>query len=89
MKTLNEIKAEILATNPSRTYSINDEEFEQTEAEFQEAVTKRAQMEFEQLQAIEAKKAEYAIKVSAYEKLGLSQEEIDALLPKKLYGFDE
>lgn len=84
MKTLEQIKADILATNPSRKYIINDEQFEQTEAEFQEAVENRAKMEYEQALAIEALRQERLIKIGAYKKLGLTNEEITALLSLNL-----
>lgn len=80
MKTLEQIKADILATNPSRKYILNDEEFEQTDAEFQEAVENRAKMEYEQALAIEALRQDCRIKIGAYKKLGLTDEEIIALL---------
>ena len=84
MKTLEQIKADILATNPSRKYIINDQEFEQTEAEFQEAVENRAKMEYEQALAIEALRQERLLKIGAYKKLGLTNEEITALLSLNL-----
>lgn len=80
MKTIEQIKAEILASNPSRKYIINDEEFEQTEAEFQEAVQKRAEMEFEQQQHIAAMAETKKAKVTGYQKLGLSDAEIIAIV---------
>jgi len=52
MKTIEQIKADILATNPSHIYEINGEQFEQTDAEFNDAVDKRAEMEYEQLLTI-------------------------------------
>lgn len=84
MKTLEQIKADILASNPSRKYIINDEEFEQTESEFQEAVENRAKMEYEQALAIEALRQERLVKIGAYKKLGLTNEEITALLSLNL-----
>lgn len=80
MKTLEQIKADILAANPSRKYIINDEEFEQTDKEFQEAVENRAKMEYEQALAIEALRQERLVKIGAYKKLGLTNEEITVLL---------
>jgi hypothetical protein len=80
MRTLEQIKTDILASNPSRKYIINGEEFEQTNAEFEEAVEKRAQMEYEQEQHIAALKAIKEAKVSGYQKLGLSDAEIIAIV---------
>ena len=80
MKTIEEIKADILASNPSRTYVLNDETFEQTEEEFQEAVQKRAEMEYEQQVFLAEQKAKKQAKVSGYQKLGMTNEEITAIL---------
>jgi hypothetical protein len=79
MKTIQEIKADILASNPSRKYQINGEEFEQTEQEFNEAVQKRAEMEFAQIKYLEEQKLKLASKVTGYQKLGLSDAEIVAI----------
>lgn len=79
MKSIEEIKAEILASNPSRIYIINGEEFEQTDAEFQDAVQKKAEMVFEQnaiLAETAAKKAAAEAKLAA---LGLSTDDLKAL----------
>jgi hypothetical protein len=83
MKTIEEIKLEILESNPSRKYIINDEEIDQTEAEFQEALENRAKMEYEQALAKEAMRQERLLKIGAYKKLGLTNEEITALLSLK------
>lgn len=80
MKTKEEIKAAILASNPSRQYIINDEVFTQTDAEFEEAVEKRAQMEYEQQLFLAQEKAKKQAKVSGYQKLGMTNEEITAIL---------
>ena len=81
MKTLEEIKAELLATNPSRKYIENDEEFEQTDAEFNQAIEKKAEMILAQEQDASEKEAIRQAKISAYQKLGLTEAEIEALLP--------
>jgi hypothetical protein len=83
MKTIEEIKLEILESNPSRKYIINDEEIEQTETEFQEALENRAKMEYEQALAKEAMRQERLLKIGAYKKLGLTNDEITALLSLK------
>ena len=80
MRTIEQIKADILAANPSRKYIINDEEFEQTDAEFEEAVQKRAEMEYEQQVYLEKIRQEKLAKISGYRKLGLTDAEITALL---------
>jgi hypothetical protein len=80
MKTKEQIKADILASNPSRNYVVNGETFEQTDSEFEEAIEQRAQMEYEQLVFLAAEKAKKEAKVSGYRKLGLSDLEIIAIL---------
>jgi hypothetical protein len=81
MKTIEEIKTEILALNPSKIYIFNGEEFEQTDNEFNEAIQKKAEMTLEQETFLLKKETEKQIKISAYQKLGLTQEEINALMP--------
>jgi len=86
MKTIEQIKNEILASNPSRTYFINGEGFEQTDTEFDEAITNRAKMEYEILifqeeQELLAEKVETA-KAAAEAKLaalGLTADDLKAL----------
>ena len=84
LKTLEEIKAEILADNPSRQYTINDEVFEQTDEEFNQAVAKRAQMIFTKQNydaELAAAKAEADAKRQALlERLGITEEEAKLLL---------
>ncbi len=80
MRTIEQIKADILAGNPSRKYIINDEEFEQTDAEFEEAVQKRAEMEYEQQVYLENIRQEKLTKILGYRKLSLTDAEITALL---------
>ncbi len=78
--TKNEIKAAILATKPSRTYFLNDEEFELTDDEFDKAINDRVEMEYAQhLHAVALAKAE-ADKLALLEKLGISQDEANLLL---------
>jgi hypothetical protein len=80
MKTIEQIKADILATNPSRIYEINGEQFEQTDAKFNDAVQKRAEMEYVQQIYLEELKNSKLIKISAYRKLNLEDAEIIALM---------
>jgi hypothetical protein len=80
MKTIEEIKAEIIASNPSRNYEINGEIFEQTDDEFIAAVQSRAEMELAQLVYAEELRLVKEAKVSGYKKLGLSDAEIVAIL---------
>jgi hypothetical protein len=80
MKTLEEIKAEIIAANPSRKYELNGEIFEQTDDEFVASVKARAEMELAQLKYAEELKSAKEAKVSGYKKLGLSDDEIIAIV---------
>lgn len=79
MKTLEEIKATILAANPEQTYSFNGEEIPLTEAEFQDSINKRAEMEYEQ--QIKAKEIADAkgLALGKLEALGLDIEDLQAL----------
>ena len=81
MKTLEEIKIELLSQSHSLIYSINDEEFEASDAEFQEAINNKAQMLLQQQQFMALEESQWKAKVSAYQKLGLTIEEIEALAP--------
>jgi len=78
--TKEEIKQKILVKNPSRLYSLNGEIFEMTDEEFDKAISDRVEMEWQQEQERLSKEAERNLKISAYEKLGLSSQEIQALL---------
>ena len=89
MTTKAELIAQLKKDNPTMVLTANGETKELNADEYEKACNDWADMRLAQLQVAEAKKAEYAIKVSAYEKLGLSQQEIDVLVPKNLYGFDE
>lgn len=86
MKTIEQIKNEILATNPSRTYFVNGEAFEQTDAEFDEAIANKAKMQYEifLFQEEQEKKAldEAKNKATAEAKLaalGLTADDLKAL----------
>jgi hypothetical protein len=79
MKTIEEIKAEIIASKPSRIYILNGEQYEQTDSEFEEAVQKRAEMIFEQNQIhAEAKAKKDAVEAKLIA-LGLNADDLKAL----------
>ena len=79
MKTIEEIKAEIVATNPSRISKINDEEIELNDADYADTITKRAEMEYEQqVKAKEATDARTAAEAK-FAALGLTVEDLKAL----------
>jgi hypothetical protein len=79
MKTIEQIKADILATNPSRIYEINGEQFEQTDAEFNDAVDKRAEMEYEQLLTIAQIQAAKETALEKLAALGLTADDLKVL----------
>jgi hypothetical protein len=79
MKTVEQIKAEILASNPSRKYIINDEEFEQSEPEFQETIQLKAERDFAAQEAIAKIKANKEAAQAKLEALGLTADDLKAL----------
>ena len=81
MRTLEEIKIELLTENHIRQYEINGEVFDMTDAEFNQAIEKKAEMILAQEQDAAEKEAIRQAKISAYQKLGLTEAEIEALLP--------
>jgi hypothetical protein len=77
MKTLAEIKAEILAENPSNESIINGEVIVLTDSEYDKAITDKAKMVLEQ----EKQLAELSTaKAVILEKLGITAEEAKLLL---------
>ena len=81
MRTLQEIKSELLSQSHSRQYQINDEIYTMTDAEFDEAIDKKAEMILAYEKYAAEKEAIRQAKISAYQKLGLTEAEIEALLP--------
>ena len=86
MKTIEQIKNDILASNPSRTYFVNGEAFEQTDAEFDEAISNKAKIEYEILvyeneqKQSELERANKKASAEAkLEALGLTAEDLKAL----------
>jgi hypothetical protein len=80
MKTVEQIKTDILATNPSRIFTQNDEKIEMSDAEFAKAVQDRAEMEYAQQVHLEEVKQKQLAKISGYRKLGLEDSEIVAIM---------
>ncbi len=80
MKTIEEIKNDILATNPSRIFTFNGEETEISDEEFAKAVQDRAEMEYAQQVHLEEVKQKQLAKISGYQKLGLDNSEIVAIM---------
>jgi hypothetical protein len=80
MKTLQEIKNEILATNPEQTYTLNDEILPLSDEDFAHSIDERAKMVLEQWIYEENQANIKALKISAYEKLGITADEAALLL---------
>jgi len=80
MRTVEQIKSDILATNPSKIFIQNGEEIEMSDAEFAKAVQDRAEMEYAQQVYLEQVKQIKLLKISGYQKLGLDNSEIVAIM---------
>ena len=79
METIEEIKNRILATNPSRIATINSEQVQLSDVEFNDALEKRAEMELEQqlkAKEIEEAKATAEAKLAA---IGLTADDLKVL----------
>lgn len=77
--TKDEIKARLLATNPSRQYEINGEVFDLTDEEFEKCINDRVEMEFEQIQINEAKEAVKQAALDKLNALGLTEADLKVL----------
>ena len=80
MKTLEEIKNDLIAQNHSTIYTFNDEQIQMTESEIEKAIQDRAEMEYAQQIHLEELKNAKLAKISAYRKLGLEDAEIAAVM---------
>ena len=80
MKTLEEIKNDLIAQNHSTIYTFNDEQIQMTESEIEKAIQDRAEMEYAQQVHFEELKNAKLAKISAYRKLGLEDAEIAAVM---------
>jgi hypothetical protein len=63
------------------TYGINDEVFEMSDQQYEETISSWADARIAKEQLKLEKETARLVKVSAYQKLGLTEEEIKALLP--------
>ena len=79
MKTIEEIKSEILSQNPSRTSTINGETIELTDEDFADAIEKRAAMQFEQIKLNAEKQIAEQNATAKLLALGLTTEDLKAL----------
>jgi hypothetical protein len=80
MKTLEEIKSDLIASNPSTIFTFNDEEIQMSQDEIDKAIQDRAEMEYAQQAYLEELKNTKLVKISAYRKLGLEDAEIVAVM---------
>lgn len=79
--TEEELIAELKLKNPKLTYGVNDEVFEMSVDEYEATIKSWAAAAFEKQQKKAEAETLRQAKISAYEKLGLSAEEIEALVP--------
>jgi hypothetical protein len=80
MKTIQEIKNDLLTQNHSKIYTFNDQEFEMTKDDFDKAIQDRAEMEYTQQVHLEELRNIKLNKISGYRKLGLDNAEIIAMM---------
>jgi hypothetical protein len=80
MKTLEEIKSDLIASNPSTIYTFNDQEIQMSQDEIDKAIQDRAEMEYAQQVHLEELKNAKLAKISAYRKLGLEDAEIASVM---------
>jgi hypothetical protein len=79
--TKEEIIAELKTQNPTLKYGINNEVFEMSLEEYEATIESWANARIAKEQAKAEAETIRATKISAYEKLGLTADEIEALLP--------
>lgn len=79
--TKEQIIAELKAEYPTLTYGINDEVFDMTPEQYEETIASWADARIAKEQAKAEAEATRQAKISAYQKLGLTEAEIEALLP--------
>jgi hypothetical protein len=73
--------AELKTQNPSLKYGINDEVFQMSSEEYEATIESWADARIAKEQTKAEAEALRATKISAYEKMGLTEAEIEALLP--------
>lgn len=82
MKTKTELIAQFKLENPTLLFGVNDQVFEMDEAQYEATIESWADAVLAKQQAqIDAVNARQ-VKISAYQKLGLSEAEIEALVPE-------
>ena len=79
--TKEQIMTELKAENPTLTYGLNDEVVEMTSEQYEETIASWADARIAKEQAKADAETQRQTKISAYQKLGLTDAEIEALLP--------
>lgn len=79
--TREEIINQLKLENPTLTYGDNDEVFVMSPEDYETTIESWADARIAKAQAKAEAEALRAAKIAAYEKLGLSETEIEALLP--------
>ena len=79
--TEQELIAELKLKNPKLTYGVNDEVFEMSVDEYEATIKSWAAAAFEKQQKKDEAEVARQIKIAAYRKMGLTEAEIEALLP--------
>ena len=80
MKTFEQIKNDIIASNPSPIYTFNGEEIQMSKEEIDKAIQDRAEMEYAQQIYLEELKNAKLAKIFAYRKLALEDSEIATVM---------
>lgn len=73
--------AELKTQYPTLSYGINDETFKMSAEEYEETISLWADARIAKAQAKAQEEALRATKIAAYQKMGLTEAEIEALLP--------
>ena len=76
-----EIIEQLKLENPILTYGINDETFEMSEQQYEETIDAWADARIAKAEAKTEEETLRNIKIAAYQKLGLSEAEIEVLVP--------
>lgn len=79
--TKEQLIAEYKAQYPTLTYGVNDEIFEMNVEQYEQTIVSWAEARIAKAEAKAQTESLRATKIAAYQKLGLSEAEIEALLP--------
>ena len=81
--TKDEIKKNLLATKPSRTYVINEETFEMTDEEFDKAIEAKVEWEYAKFQAREKERIAKEAVEAKLAALGLTLDDLALAMSAK------